>query len=210
MAEFGEIEDYLLQWGTAPELKISLTQQNKQITIINQTADLQNYQWAWDFGDGSSDKGPNPNHSYKTPGQYLLQLKVYSSSGEIQGDWQQTITIAVQPALVLNTEIDGKTLLFDASDSQLPNESTVTIDFGDGTSSHDLTGKHTYANDGTYSVVLTVVNAEYPEGITQSTTIEIGSSKSGAFGLEIILLLFTILGLKASCFFYAPLKTPKV
>lgn len=56
-----------------------------------------------------------------------------------------------------NVKVDGATITFDASDSE--GYTKVLWTFGDGTSSWDVAGKHTYSEPGTYVVQLSVYDA---------------------------------------------------
>src|SRR6201999_25489 len=39
------------------------------------------FSYAWDFGDGESGSGSSPTHAYKQPGNFLIRLTVFDSSG---------------------------------------------------------------------------------------------------------------------------------
>ena len=75
--------------------------------------------------------------------------------------WVEELVFDTQPSASINvTEVDGydRTYIFDASDSFGFTE--VLWDFGDGTTSDQLYATHTYAEDGEYTVTLTVYGAE--------------------------------------------------
>jgi len=54
--------------------------------------DAQTLTYDWDFGDGNSDTGPNPSHTYLSGGQYTVTLTVTDSLGATGTD---TLTITV-------------------------------------------------------------------------------------------------------------------
>ena len=39
------------------------------------------YIWQWNFGDGTTATNQNPNHTYLSPGTYLVQLYAESTGG---------------------------------------------------------------------------------------------------------------------------------
>jgi PKD repeat protein len=119
--------------------------------------------WYWTFGDGETSTDPNPVHVYDDAGIYVVVL-------EVTDHWDATSTIAYPitisdnyppvadagPDQIVNTlEVN-----FDGSNSYDPDGyiTTYVWDFGDDTTGVGEVTSHTYTDDGTYAVVLTVTD----------------------------------------------------
>ena len=119
----------------------------------------------WDLGDGTVVENElNPTHTYTTPGSYIATLTVTDSDGGTDSD---TLEIQVNNAAPEITEITGDTNTTEgaianfnaAAISYGGNELTYTWDFGDGsTTVAGETVNHQFADNGTYTVTLTVAN----------------------------------------------------
>lgn len=173
----GEVEDYLVRWLIPAQPQITPQINTSQVRFENTTAALDNVRWQWTFGDGAVSEQKSPSHTYQAPGSYQPQLAMYSSEGELLGQWQAEVTIDAEPnttttaSLIVRTEHNQ--LHYDASQSQFPEDSVIEIDFGDATKAHALAGDHTYQTAGSYTVTLTITNASHPEGISHSQTVAI-------------------------------------
>jgi PKD repeat protein len=51
----------------------------------------------WDFGDGATDSGPTPGHSYASAGEYTVTLTVTDSHGESRQTFQ-SVTVRARPS----------------------------------------------------------------------------------------------------------------
>ncbi len=127
--------------------------------------------YAWNFGDGNSDTGPNPAHSYTAAGTYDVTLTVTDDMGATGTDTQQVIVTAANqlPTAVFTPTCTNLDCGFDGSASSDPDGSVqgYAWDFGDGNSDTGATPSHTYAAAGTYDVTLTVTD---DVGATNSDT----------------------------------------
>jgi gliding motility-associated-like protein len=108
--------------------------------------------WIWDFGDGSFGNTPDTTHAFASPGDYDITLTVTSASGCQVSAVQ---SVSVEPAPLASISVLGDscqtTFTFDASASSA---STVTWQFGDGSSATGFNPTHTYASFGAYVVTL--------------------------------------------------------
>lgn len=116
--------------------------------------------WNWDFGDGTSGSGINPQHQYSASGNYPVTLIVTSNYG-----CSDTITYAID---VNPTPVAGFTatevcrgVATDFTD--LSTISPGSIDgwewtLGDGGNSSNQNPSHTYLTDGTFTVTLVVTS----------------------------------------------------
>ncbi len=119
----------------------------------------------WDFGDGSAVVRTNDNaltHSYENAGTYTISLKVEDNEGAADSTEQVIQTENQPPLAVLQvTPVNGQApheITYTATNSVDPDGeiSVYRIDFDDGSSVLNSAGTYTYANDGSYTVQLTV------------------------------------------------------
>jgi len=128
--------------------------------------------WNWDFGDGSTQtiihpENPDIDHTYVTEGSYTVKLTITSSDSCTA---ERMETIVINPAPVANFDFEnpcqGSPVLF----NDLTQTGGTGIlngwawDFGDGASGGYNTSTlqnptHTYTENGTYLVSLTVSTA---------------------------------------------------
>ena len=119
--------------------------------------------YQWNFGDGSTGTGVNPDHTYNTDGSFTVTLMVTDNAGASDTD-TTTATIGVgnlPPTADANGPYSGTVnmaVLFDGSGSSDPENGplTYTWDFGDGSSGAGMNPTHSYSAVGTYNVTLTV------------------------------------------------------
>lgn len=120
----------------------------------------------WNFGDGTSADGVRVTHTYDTPGDYQVTLKVTDTSGRVCGTSQaeQVVHVNLPPKAVLDapagTMCAGAVASFSAAKSSgnpLSGRPMVyRWDFGDGTTGEGLGATHAYAKGGSYMVQLVV------------------------------------------------------
>ncbi|MBC7934066.1 MAG: PKD domain-containing protein, partial [Rhizobacter sp.] len=111
--------------------------------------------YKWSFGDSTGSALANPAHIYNTPGTYSIQLIVTNATG-----CTDTITKAnaftvgnVFPAFTSNDTVCIQTPLV-ITNSSNPLPSSATWDFGDGTSSTQISPVKLYTVPGTYQIKL--------------------------------------------------------
>lgn len=203
----GEIEDYRVKWVVPATPVVTHTVNKKRVVFTNTTTARNDVLWLWDFGDGETSALRNPTHNYSADGTYLVNLKIQGSDTTPLGEWQTSLTISSEPEpvpteLVLNVAMQDNLMTYNITGSRYPAGSTVEIDFGDNKKSANPTGTHEYRTAGTYTVTLTVTNADYPEGKQTSRSVVVPlppqppKSKSGGGSLGgglLFLLAITML-----------------
>jgi PKD repeat protein/subtilisin family serine protease len=118
----------------------------------------------WDFGDGQVVEELEVNHRFLDDGNYIIILTVTDDDG---GTNTTTFLVAVSnvrpvvTATANETDIDeGSSVSFTSmwTDASPLDTHVVVWDFDDGTNSTKQNVTHTFPQDGTYSVVVTVVD----------------------------------------------------
>lgn len=117
--------------------------------------------YLWDFGDGSTSTLSNPEHSYKTEGNYNVCLQIVGQNGcsssicnVIDVHKQNPLTVKVSAASAGSTQAYFSSLV---SGGQPPY--TYYWSFGDTAHSNQPNPVHQYLIGGSYPVVLKVSDA---------------------------------------------------
>jgi len=119
--------------------------------------------WEWDFGDGTTGFEQHPKHVYAKAATYQVTLKAYS--GIIcESIVTKTITVSPNPIAQFQTGnvCDKEAVVFQSTSGvERGNIVSYHWDFGDGEGTSTLENpQYTYANPGTYPVMLTVTTDE--------------------------------------------------
>jgi PKD repeat protein/KaiC/GvpD/RAD55 family RecA-like ATPase len=132
-------------------------------------------EYFWDFGDGINATGIIVNHAYTENGTYTVTLTVTDNDGAATSI-NATMTVLNRAPIASFTEsattvYTGQTIYFNATRSyDLDGYITDYIwDFGDNANATGLTVSHAYAEQGFYTVKLTVRDNDE----ASNTTVEI-------------------------------------
>jgi len=137
--------------------------------------------WLWDFGDGHTSTQQNPTHTYTNDGVYTVLLTVDNSSTTGCVDTTAHTLIIGNPI----ANFDGVPTFGCAPHTVSFNNLSQRADtyfwnFGDGTTSTASNPTHVYLTGGTYSVSLTVTDANgCVDSIIRSNYVTVSSPTIG-------------------------------
>ena len=119
--------------------------------------------WSWDFGDTKTVTNQNPSHAYQLKGIYTVSLTARNDNGKDSEIKTNYINIGMGPVadfrpVIAPYEMNKvpMTVLFIDQSERLP--TSWQWDFGDGQTSSEQNPVHTYMQEATYTVTLTVKN----------------------------------------------------
>jgi PKD repeat protein len=120
--------------------------------------------YLWEFGDGASGTGIRPEHTYTQEGTYTITLTVTDNDGLTDTDTTSTKVDDSEPTAVFSAEPGwGEApLKVEFTDTSVSYDGITgwRWDFGDGKQSTEADVTYTYSIPGTYSVTLTVQEAD--------------------------------------------------
>ncbi|MCK6611103.1 MAG: PKD domain-containing protein [Bacteroidia bacterium] len=126
------------------------------------------YASVWNFGDGNSSPLDNPTHTYLVSDTFTVKLVATNSQG-CKDSSETTVFVGEVgvPDFSFELPLCQSEYLFSNSST---NYSSVSWNFGDGTSSNDVHPKKTYLATGTYPVKLIINGFGCSDSITKSLT----------------------------------------
>lgn len=172
--------------ATCPSQRLRVGQTGSFTASVNEAAASQPLSYGWDFGDGSTASGLRVSHSYGASGTYTVTFTATNSGSTDTA----TCTVSVlAPAEIVTITANKTTVSLCEADpsvgfsANVRGDAPLTYrwDFGDGTTSGEVSPSHTYASLGTYTVSLTLTNA----GGTDTRTLTVQVSEAGCFNCEI-------------------------
>lgn len=124
------------------------------------------YTESWNFGDGTTATGTlTPTHVYTTPGTYSAALTVTDAAGASSSSSLVVTVDDVPPTANIGGPYQGNAqtpVQFSASATDvnptIQSELTYSWNFGDGSTATGQDPSHAFANDGAYTVSLTVAD----------------------------------------------------
>ena len=150
---------------------------NEEVQFTDQSTDPDGtiQSWKWDFGDGTTSTARNPTHKYSAKGKYTVKLTV-TDDGGLQNTATKTVPVGIKPPIANFTFTPaaprvGQMVQF--TDQSTDPDGTIQSwewDFGDGDTSTERNPQHQYAQEGTYTVKLTVTDND---GLTDTATEQI-------------------------------------
>ncbi|MFQ5910611.1 MAG: PKD domain-containing protein, partial [Thermoplasmata archaeon] len=139
--------------------------ENEEITFDARASfDMESsIEWLWDFGGGLTSTLPVTTHAYETAGIYPVALTVTDMKG-LTGSTSVVVQIVEKkPTAIVDAPSrtvfhEGEAIFFSAHALYPGSQSSLTFewDFGDSSVSTGRDVFHTYSDDGSYTVKLTV------------------------------------------------------
>jgi PKD repeat protein len=143
--------------------------------------------YLWDFADGNTATGNVTTHSFVDNGTYVVTLTIIDNDG-LNDTALDTIAVLNRPPVATfiesaETADTGVFIFFNASASHDLDGAIVSYvwDFDDGTNATGVTAAHSYADDGTYVVTLTVTDDDGAAASTNATKTITNRSPIAAF-----------------------------
>ena len=147
--------------------------------------------YQWDFGDNSltSTGAPTIDHTYPQAGSYGVTLKVTDDGKASASSGPKTVTVTnVPPTASFTVSCSGLSCSFDGTSSSDSDGaiSSYWWNFGDGSAiGVGSTAAHTYAQNGDYSVTLTVIdNSGLNANATKTVTVAANAPPTAAFSFS--------------------------
>ena len=135
-------------------------------------------QWNWDFGDGNTSTEQNPVHVFSGEGTYSVTLVAINGDGSSDPESMNIkVNRVLTPPVVDFTAQQTGPLTVQFNDASSNSPTQWNWDFGDGSTSTDANPAHVYAAAGTYTVNLTVSNADGSDTASKAITVT-GTSAS--------------------------------
>jgi PKD repeat protein len=148
----------------------------QSVVFVNQSSNASSNNWA--FGDGGTSAVLNPTHMYSSAGGFSVTLNTENPLG-CSAQVTKTVNVNANPGVSFNAP-NG----CDNADIRFTNTSTGGVsnvwDFGDGSSSSDVSPSHMYGSSGNKVVTLTVLTNKGCAG-QASKTITVNTSPTAAF-----------------------------
>src|SRR5436189_1801820 len=141
------------------------------------------YSYSWSFGDGSTGTGSSVTHTYASTGSFTVVLTVKDSGSPQQTVTSQKTVSVTSPPPPLSASFTYSPssplpllpVTFDARASGGTQPYSYSWDFGDGSTGSGQSVSHSYLLPGSYTVTLTVTDAN-GQSVTTSQTITVLTS----------------------------------
>jgi len=125
--------------------------------------------WNWDFGDGEGSEEQNPIHTFQEEGEYNVSLTISSDSLDCTSTLEMLVRVGDSiwfpdscVAMFYSYPDQSDLMTYYFMDMSIGNNGDMPDnwfwEFGDGTTSSEQNPTHTYTEEGTYQVCLTISN----------------------------------------------------
>ena len=142
------------------------------IDFTNATTGTGTINYQWDFGDGTTSNLTNPTHTYSQPGSYNVMLVGVNGNGcsdTIIKPNAISIGAVVASFTSADTICKGNPLVITNTSSPTPG--AVNWDFGDGTTSTNISPVQLYNAVGTYNILMVANFGACVDSVTKRVTV---------------------------------------
>lgn len=174
--------------GTSSTVSASFTANNQTICAGNtvnftstSTGNPTNYTWSFTGGTPATSTAQSPTVTYATAGTYTVSLTASNSTSSNTATQNAYITVNALPTASYTPTVVAGNLTVSFNNTSTGGTSYAWT-FGDGGTSTVMNPTHTYANPGTYQVVLTVTNSCGNQTFTQEVTVSTVGIDAAFFG----------------------------
>lgn len=138
----------------------------------------------WTFGDGTAGAGPSIEHTFGSPGRFVVEVQVADSASDVANDWAAVVVTAPTFGLSIAPSSTTGVAPFPVHFVADPVGGTapfVAFDwsFGDGALGSGLSVNHTYLSAGTFVVSLTAEDA-WQTNVTTAIDLKVTASNVSA------------------------------
>lgn len=134
--------------------------------------------WYWSFGDGNAQLTTQSSisHNYQLPGTLPITLTITDTNGCTSAD-NATITVIPRPTIVFSaipvTSCSAPVNVTFTNSTTTSQPPTYQWNFGDGSFSTSINPTHTYLNQGSYTVTLTVTQGGCVDSLVMTNYINV-------------------------------------
>ncbi len=149
--------------------------------------------YLWDFGDGNTSMGTDPNHIYAADGTYTVTLTATNSCGSVTSTQEVTVTSLPLAGFISNATNGCAPFEVQFTDQSSANTTSWAWSFPGGTpaTSTDQNPVITYNDAGSYDVILVATNAAGNSTQTQLSYIAVATTADISFGTNVTSLTAT-------------------
>jgi len=169
-----ELEEPIADFSYSPEVPVE--DEVVEFTDQSTETDGEIIKWSWDFGDGSISEEQNPSHIYTEPGNYMVELTVIDGNDLTDSTEKEIIVEELEEPIAdfsysPEVPVEGEVVEFTDQSTETDGEIVKwSWSFGEGSTSEEKNPSHTYAETGSYTVELTVID---DNDLSDSTEVEI-------------------------------------
>ncbi|MBM7071987.1 immune inhibitor A [Shewanella sp. 202IG2-18] len=174
-----------------------------EFNVVNFTSNANGgsgeYQFEWNFGDGSTSTEISPTHSYQTAGNYGVTLTITDSENRTESV-SENVEVYLPITAAFSQSVNNLAVIFTNNSAGGKGEVRYEWGFGDGNISTQQSPNHTYNRAGTYQVTLLVTDEENStKSVSKSVTVNVtdttvspdnnSGSSGGTFSFYSLMLL---------------------
>jgi minor extracellular serine protease Vpr len=137
---------------------------NSFVFTNTSTISTGNLTFQWSFGDGNGATTTNASYTYSQPGTYLVKLIAVSNNGCADSITQ---SVTVNPKPTVNFNVNNVNQCLSGNQFVFTNQATIASgtlshrwDFGDGSTSTQISPSYSYSTAGTFQVKLVSTSLE--------------------------------------------------